>query len=156
MTEENDNGYKEERQRLQEKRPQCSISLQSLEEWIQGDTEFCRPCILPVTIDWYRQELEERGHIDLVEEIDRARMSEDPEATCKVMDNIKDKVPVDLRYRLMEFDCSTQEHAAELESEVIQSGEASPEPSLPPPHNSDSELENPQVTSPPELLATEQ
>lgn len=113
------NGYEEERQRLQEKRPKCSVDLQPMEKWIQGDTTFCRPCILPVTIDWYRQELAERGRQDLVEEIDNARMTEDTEATCKAMDAIKDKVPVDLKYRLMEFDCSTQEHASQMEEEGI-------------------------------------
>jgi len=148
---EQGNGYEEERQRLQEKRPKCSVNLQPLGTWIKGDTTFCRPCILPVTIDWYRQELAERGQQDLVEEIDKARMTEDPEATCKAMDAIKDRVPVDLRYRLMEFDCSTQEHASEMESELIQQpDEVSPEPSPLRPHSSGSESENPQETSPPE------
>ena len=138
------NGYEEERQRLQEKRPKCSVNLQPMEKWIEGDTNFCRPCILPVTIDWYRQELNERGHQELVEEIDKARMAEDPEATCKVMDAIKDKVPVDLKYRLMEFDCSTQEHAADLESEITPPpNEVSPESSPPALGSSDTESENP-------------
>lgn len=124
-----------------------------MEEWIEGDTNFCRPCILPVTIDWYRQELSERGHQELVEEIDKARMTEDPDATCKVMDGIKDKVPVDLKYRLMEFDCSTQEHAADMENEIISPGEASPESFLPDSRNSDSEseaLQEPSLLEPPE------
>ena len=150
------NGYEEERQRLQEKRPQCSVKLQPMEEWIEGDTNFCRPCILPVTIDWYRQELSERGHQELVEEIDKARMTEDPDATCKVMDAIKDKVPVDLKYRLMEFDCSTQEHAADMESEVILPDEASPESSPPAPDSSGTESESPQETSLPEPPEIEQ
>jgi len=149
------NGYEEERQRLQEKRPKCSVNLQPMEEWIEGDTNFCRPCILPVTIDWYRQELSERGHQELVEEIDKARMTEDPDATCKVMDAIKDRVPVDLRYRLMEFDCLTQEHAADMESEVISPSEASSESSLPDSRSSGNESEALQETSLPELPETE-
>lgn len=154
--EKQDNGYDEERQRLQEKRPQCSINLQPLEVWIKGDTTFCRPCILPVTIDWYRQELIERGHPELVEEIDKARMSEDPDAACRAMDAVKDRVPVDLRYRLMEFDCSTQEHAADMESELTSPDEASLEPSPPAPDSSDSESETPLETLPPEPQETEQ
>ncbi|MBU1082767.1 MAG: hypothetical protein KKB59_20020 [Spirochaetes bacterium] len=157
MSEENqDNGCEEERERLQEKRPQCSVDLQSMENWIEGDTTFCRPCILPVTIDWYRQELAERGHPELVEELDRARMSEDPDATCRIMDTIKDKVQVDLRYRLMEFDCSTQEHAAQMEEEgILLPDEASPEPSPPDYHNLDTASESLPETLPPELPETE-
>jgi len=154
---EQGNGYDEERQRLKEKRPQCSVNLQSMEQWIKGDTTFCRPCVLPVTIDWYRQELNERGHPELVEEIDKARMTEDPDATCRVMDAIKERLPVDLRYRLMEFDCSTQEHAADMEDEIIPPpDEASPTPSPPLPDSSGIESESPPETSLPELQETEQ
>ena len=121
-----------------------------------GDTNFCRPCILPVTIDWYRQDLIEWGHQELVEEIDKARLTEDPDATCKVMDAIKGKVPVDLKYRLMEFDCSTQEHAAQMEEEgIILPGEVSPEPSPPEPDSLGSESENLQETLPLTLPETE-
>ena len=154
--EKQNNGYEEERQRLNEKRPKCSVNLESMEQWISEDTKFCRPCVLPVTIDWYRQELTERGHIELVEELDKARMTEDPDATCKAMDAIKERLPVDLRYRLMEFDCSTQEHAAEMEDEIIPPpDEASPESSPPLPHSSDNASESPPETSPQEPQETE-
>lgn len=151
------NGYEEERQRLQEKRPNCSVNLQPMEQWIKEDTSFCRPCILPVTLDWYQQELSERGHIELVEELDKARMTEDPEIACRAMDVIKDKVTADLRYRLMEFDCSTQEHAAELDNETIPlPDEAFLESSRLPARSLDSESEILPETSPPEPLETEQ
>ena len=153
--EKQDNGYEEERQRLNEKRPKCSVNLESMEQWISGDTKFCRPCVLPVTIDWYRQELTERGHIELVEELDKARMTEDPDATCRVMDAIKERLPVDLRYRLMEFDCSTQEHAADMEDEITLPDEALPEPSPLQPRTEDTESEVLQEPLPPEPQETE-
>jgi len=153
--EKQDNGYEEERQRLNEKRPKCSVNLESMEQWISEDTKFCRPCVLPVTIDWYRQELTERGHIELVEELDKARMTEDPDATCRVMDAIKERLPVDLRYRLMEFDCSTQEHAADMEDEITLPDEALPEPSPLQPRTEDTESEVLQEPLPPEPQETE-
>jgi hypothetical protein len=151
-----DNGYEEERKKLQEKRPKCSVDLQPMEQWVKEGSDFCRPCILPVTIDWYRQELTERGHLELVEEIDKARMSEDPDATCRAMDAIKDRVPIDLKYRLLEFDCSTQEHAAELEGEIIPPAEASQESSPSELHTEGSESETPQEPLPPEPPGTGQ
>ena len=151
------NGYDEVRRQLQEKKPQCPVDLEPMEQWISKDIEFCRPCILPITIDWYRQQLAEAGHPELIEELDKARMTEDPDATCRVMDAIKDKVPLGLKYRLMEFDCDTQVHAAEMEDEIIPPpDEAFPEPSPLPPDSSGIESESPPETSLPELQETEQ
>lgn len=150
------NGYDEVRRQLQDRKPQCPVDLQPMEQWISKDIEFCRPCVLPVTIDWYRQELAERGHPELIEELDQARMTEDAIATCRAMDTIKDKVPLGLKYRLMEFDCDTQVHAAEMENELIQQpDEAFQESSPLPPHSSDNESENPQEISPPVPPGTE-
>ena len=155
MSEQQNNGYEEERQRLSEKKPPCRTKLQRVKDWLDGDTSYCRPCIMPVPIDWYQQELRERGQGDLADELERARMTEDPATVAQVMDSIKEKVNHDTRYRLMEFDCYTQEFAAE-EDGVILPDEASPESSPPAPHSLNSEPESPPKTSPPELPATEQ
>jgi len=135
--------HTEDQEKLKERKPQCRINLQPMEKWLEEDVSYCRPCILPVAIDWYHQELTEKGHADLAEELDRVRMTLDSSETCKVMDNIKDRVPVDLRHQLLDFDCATQEFAAEEEGALTSPDEVSPESSQPESHNPDIESEIP-------------
>ena len=148
-------GYEEKRQVLEGQKPECPVKLAPMEDWIGEDASFCRPCILPVNISWYKDELKNRGMAELAGEIEKAQDTQDPVQVCKVMDEVKGKVPNDLRYRLLEFDCATQEFAA-LEEKTIEPGAASPESSPPDSHNPDSESETPQETSQPGPPETEQ
>ena len=140
----NQDNHDEEKDKLNQKKPAtCRIDLLPMKQWVEEDTELCRPCIMPVTIDWYHQELEKKGHHDLAEELTELRMTEDTVAVAELLDRIKETVPLDTRHQLMEFDCATQEFAAEEEG-VITSDEASPESSPPDDHNSNIASETPQ------------
>jgi hypothetical protein len=147
-------GYEDKRQSLEGQKPECPVQLAPMEEWIGEDASFCRPCILPVNISWYKDELKARGLTDLAGKIEQAQDTQDPAQVCKVMDEVKGQVPNDLRYRLLEFDCATQEFAAEEEKTLAQ-GEASQVPSEPHDHTPDSASESPPETSQPEPPETE-
>jgi len=148
-------GYEEKRQVLEGQKPECPVKLAPMEDWIGEDAPFCRPCILPVNISWYKDELKNRGMAELAGEIEKAQDTQDPAQVCKVMDEIKGKVPNDLRYRLLEFDCATQEFAAE-EEKTLEPDEASQESSPPGNHIPDSASESPPGPLPPAPPGTEQ
>jgi len=90
----------------------------SMEEWIgqedphKDDPKHCRPCRLGVTASWYHNELEEQGHKDLAENIEKIAAEEGdaemPLTLCKEFDRIKGVVEEPLRERLKDFDCATQ------------------------------------------------
>jgi len=90
----------------------------AMEEWIRqddplkDDPEHCRPCLLPVTANWYFNELQDQGRKDLAENLEQIATNEnDPEmplTLCKEFDRIKDAVEEPLRERLRDFDCATQ------------------------------------------------
>jgi len=82
----------------------------SMAEWIQqgDDSKECRPCLLPPVIQWYKNELEEKGLGNLADEIKVAVENGDPSLIAKRFDEIKEKVPDDVKERLKEFDCYAQ------------------------------------------------
>lgn len=81
-----------------------------LAEWLgKEDKENCRSCILPVTMAWYHEELREQGRSDLANELTRVRDTGDPAQVARLMDNLKEQVTPELRLRLREFDCLTQD-----------------------------------------------
>jgi len=100
----------------QEEKPQCP--MYSMEEWMsqedphEDDPSYCRPCRLGVTTQWYFSELNEHGHENLAENIEKIAFNEeDPEmplTLCKEFDRIKSVVEEPLRERLKDFDCATQ------------------------------------------------
>jgi len=79
-------------------------------QWIQeGDDNIeCRPCLLPPLIQWYCEELQERGLNDLVDVIKKAVEIGDPLKIAKKFDAIKEVVSDELKERLKEFDCHAQ------------------------------------------------
>ena len=88
--------------------PACP-NLRPMADWLkEGGEEACRPCLLPVTIAWYCDELKARGHPDLAAELETVRKSGDSSRVCETMDSIKERVPPELRERLEDFDCATQ------------------------------------------------
>ena len=83
----------------------------SMEEWIQNEDEKeCRSCLLPPVIQWYRDELEEKGLGNLASQIKTVVEGGNPLLMAKKFDEIKEKVPGDVKERLKEFDCYAQIH----------------------------------------------
>jgi len=111
----------------------------TMEEWIRqddplkDDPEHCRPCRLGVIANWYFTELQEQGHNDLAENLEKIATKEDdpemPLTLCGEFDRIKEAVAEPLRERLKDFDCATQSFnpddvvedstAAEISSEEV-------------------------------------
>ena len=90
-------------------------NLQPMAEWIKGETPgTCRPCTLTPVVQWYWEELKERGYAELAKELeDEVEVLEEDNveqimAICKDLDEIKANAPEDLRKRLEEFDCAIQ------------------------------------------------
>ncbi len=90
-------------------------NLQPMAEWIKGETPgTCRPCTLTPVVQWYWEELKERGLTDIAAELEAevGVLEEDNVeqvmAICKDLDEIKANAPEELRKRLEEFDCAIQ------------------------------------------------
>lgn len=85
----------------------CTIGMAKWME--QGDTEDeCRSCLLAPVTQWYRDELEERGLGDVAKELEDLGEGATPIEIAQKLDEIKDRLPDDVRTRLREFDCSAQ------------------------------------------------
>ena len=39
----------------------CGADLKSMEAWTKEKGETCRPCVIPVTMQWYYTELKDKG-----------------------------------------------------------------------------------------------
>ena len=103
----------------------CGSNLKPMADWVKEKGESCRPCVIPVTMEWYHSELKERHEDALAAQVEAAQDSEDIEVVGRVLDEIKAKASPELRDRLLEFDCATQQ----LKPEDLQeppSGDASP------------------------------
>lgn len=108
----------------------CSCIL-SMTQWMEEDTsdfcnladpdaraeeasivgangEVCRPCLLPPLIQWYMEELREKGFDNFADEIKTAVENGDPLLIAEKFDAVKEKVPDDVKQRLREFDCYAQ------------------------------------------------
>ncbi len=108
----------------QEEKP-CP-NLQPMAEWIKGEAPGeCRPCILTPVVQWYWQELKERGYEDIAAELQaevdvlEEDNAEQVMALCKDLDEIKAAAPLELRQRLEEFDCSIQSFDPDEFSEEV-------------------------------------
>ena len=87
--------------------------LKEMADWIkepEKDGSDCKPCLLGVVAQWYRDILQEAGNAEAVARIER--ISDNPEATpeslCEEFDRIKRESPEELQKRLQDFDCSAQ------------------------------------------------
>lgn len=79
-------------------------------EWMkEDDPDVCRPCVLPVTMSWYYNELNERGLETLAQELDQVKDTGDPQKVAETLDSIKERAGPDVAERLREFDCATQQ-----------------------------------------------
>lgn len=101
-----------------EKEDPCACII-SMAAWIgEGDTEEeCRSCLLAPVTQWYRDELKERGLGDLAKELETMAESSQPLEVAQKLDEIRDKVPEEIRNRLKDFDCAAQVHIEEPKNE---------------------------------------
>jgi len=83
------------------------------ESIVGANGEVCRPCLLPPLIQWYREELQEKGFDNLAGEITTVVEDGDPLLIAKKFDEVKEKVPDDVKQRLREFDCYAQTYKYE-------------------------------------------
>ena len=132
------------------KEEECACAnLQPMAEWVKGEEPgICRPCILGPVVQWYYQELKERGDEDTaakleaeVDVLDEDNL-EQAVALCKDLDEIKAAAPLELRKRLEEFDCSIQAFDPDEFSDEAPS-EDSLASSQPHAHTPDTESETP-------------
>jgi len=90
----------------------CPIELKPMATWVQEEDPngICRECLLAPVLQWYREELNEKGYSKLAEGLEKiARVAEVlPLQLCEEFDKIKSEVEESLRERLEEFDCATQ------------------------------------------------
>lgn len=82
-------------------------------DWIKTDphpdgSEICRPCALPITVRWYKDELESMGRKDLATRLEGISLSANPLTTAQELDTIKNTVGAKERARLLDFDAATQ------------------------------------------------
>ena len=93
----------------------CPIPLKPMSKWIaEKNQEGCKPCVLTPVVQWYWEELKERGYTDHAKRIESLaeKLDEDnPEqikGLCQELDRIKQEVPESVSERLKDFDCEVQ------------------------------------------------
>ncbi|MBA7469155.1 hypothetical protein ES707_04421 [subsurface metagenome] len=90
----------------------CSVELKPMKVWVQEEDPrgICRECLLGPVLQWYRDELNGKGHTKFVEELTQIAHEAEvlPLTLCEKLDNIKSEVEESLRERLEEFDCAAQ------------------------------------------------
>ena len=90
----------------------CAVDLKPMATWIKEEDPdgTCRDCLLGPVLQWYRDELEEKGHSKFVGELDQLAKTAEllPLQLCEEFDKIKSGVEESLRERLEEFDCAAQ------------------------------------------------
>ena len=82
-------------------------------DWIKNDPnpedgEICRPCALPITVRWYRDELKKMNRNDLATRLEGIGLGANPLTMAEELDNIKSSVGAKERARLLDFDAATQ------------------------------------------------
>jgi len=89
-------------------------------EWVQEEDPrgICRECLLGPVIQWYRDELSEKGYNEFVETLNTITKAAEvlPLQLCEEFDKIKGEVEESLRERLEEFDCAAQAYEPEDDS----------------------------------------
>ena len=98
----------------------CPVQLKPMATWIKEEDPrgICRECLLAPILQWYRDELKDKGHNGFVRNLDEiARAAEVlPLQLCEEFDKIKGEVEESLRERLEEFDCAAQAYEPEDDS----------------------------------------
>ena len=98
----------------------CPVELKPMKVWVQEEDPngICRECLLAPVLQWYREELNEKGHTKFAEELAQIAHEAEvlPLTLCEKLDNIKSEVEESLRERLEEFDCAAQAYKPEDDS----------------------------------------
>jgi len=98
----------------------CPVELKPMATWVQEEDPkgICRECLLGPVLQWYREELNKKGHQKFVSELDDIAHQAEllPLQLCEEFDKIKNEVEEPLRERLEEFDCATQAYKPEDDS----------------------------------------
>uniref|UniRef100_A0A6M3LZE0 Uncharacterized protein n=1 Tax=viral metagenome TaxID=1070528 RepID=A0A6M3LZE0_9ZZZZ len=98
----------------------CPIDLKPMATWVQEPDPkgICRECLLAPVLQWYREELNEKGHTEFVNELDKIAHAAEvlPLQLCQEFDKIKSEVEESLRERLEEFDCTVQAYKPDDDS----------------------------------------
>jgi hypothetical protein len=85
------------------------LKAEPMATWVnEGPADACRPCALPVAIQWYKEELEAEGQSSLATSLEAIALAEDPLTTAQEMDRLKNVVGPKLKLRLLDFDATTQ------------------------------------------------
>ena len=85
------------------------LTAEPMAVWVNGGpADACRPCALPVAIQWYKEELEADGQRALASGLEAIALAEDPLTTAREMDRLKEVVQPKLKLRLLDFDATTQ------------------------------------------------
>ena len=96
----------------------CPIELKPMAVWVQEKDPkgICRDCLLAPVLQWYREELVEKGYS--TEELDTIAHAAEvlPLQLCEKFDKIKSEVEESLRERLEEFDCAAQTYIPDDDS----------------------------------------
>jgi len=102
---------------MPEEKNKCSVSIKPMAAWIAEEDPqgVCRECLLGPVLQWYREELETKGHSE--KSSDLGKIAETPEVLplqlCQQFDKIKGEVEGPLRERLLDFDCAVQSYKPE-------------------------------------------
>lgn len=88
---------------------EATFTPELMADWVnKGPADACRPCALPVAIQWYREELALEGQPDLAANLEKVALAEDPLTTARELDRLKVVVAPKLKLRLLDFDAATQ------------------------------------------------
>ena len=99
----------------QQEEDPCACTV-PMAEWIEGETEEeCRSCLLPPVVQWYNEELKERGLTEEVNKLEASVEEADPAGIAKTLDEIREAAPEELRTRLLDFDCAAQTFEGDIE-----------------------------------------
>ena len=93
---------------MAEGEPNPCANLKPMRDWVSEDGPECRPCLLGPPTQWYVSELQERGQAEDAAKLAALATGSDPVTLCQEMDEIKARVGPELRSRLLDFDCATQ------------------------------------------------
>ena len=98
----------------------CPVELKPMKVWVQeeGPSGICRECLLGPVLQWYRDELSDKGYTKFVDELNQIAHEAEvlPLTLCEKLDNIKGEVEESLRERLEEFDCAAQAYKPDDDS----------------------------------------
>ena len=85
------------------------FTTEPMAAWIDGGpADACRPCALPIAIQWYTEELQTQGQNELAAGLERIALAEDPLTTAHELDRLKAVVAPNVKLRLLDFDAATQ------------------------------------------------